>query len=76
MPQWEYSKCNLGDARPRTDDIDLLNAAGKEGWELVVITINNLAYLRRPLGGSAPAAEPPPRPAARRRALPSRDAES
>ena len=28
---------------------DVLNDAGNEGWELVVITPNNIAYLKRPM---------------------------
>jgi len=27
--------------------LDLLDKAGKEGWELVVITSNNIAYFKR-----------------------------
>lgn len=73
MSQWEYAKRNLGDVPPRADDIDLLNAAGKEGWELVAITSNNLAYLKRPLGGSAAAPSPPIRQGTRRRTAPARD---
>jgi hypothetical protein len=72
MPQWEYSKRNLGDAPTKTDDIDLLNDAGRDGWELVAITVNNLAYLKRPLGGVADA-EPPARQPARRRTASPRD---
>ena len=29
------------------DELDLLNAAGAEGWELVGITSHNMAYLKR-----------------------------
>jgi hypothetical protein len=75
MPQWEYRKCNLGDTPPRADDVDLLNAAGKEAWELVVITVNGIAYLKRPLGAAAAVPEASPRPAPRRRASPPGDAE-
>src|SRR5262245_34010923 len=32
---------------PRGDELDMLNAAGAEGWELVGITSNNVAYLKR-----------------------------
>ena len=48
MPQWEYRKLNLNEVLRKIDDIDLLNGAGEENWELVQITPNNMAYLRRP----------------------------
>lgn len=47
MPQWEYDKIDLNDAPRRTEDVDLLNEAGKTGWGLVHITSNNVAYLKR-----------------------------
>ena len=31
------------------DDVDVLSRAGEEGWELVAILVNNMAYLKRPL---------------------------
>jgi hypothetical protein len=68
MPQWEYRKIDLSDLPPRTSDIDLLNEAGKEAWELVNISINNFAYLKRPVNEPAPAVEAPARQPARRRA--------
>ncbi len=55
MPQWEYRKINLNDVPRRTDDIDLLLDAGHDDWELVVVTANNVAYLKRSI---APAAKP------------------
>lgn len=47
MGEWEYKKINLSDAPRRRDEIDLLNDAGQEGWELVSITSNSMAYLKR-----------------------------
>jgi hypothetical protein len=47
--QWEYRKLNLNDLPRKTDDVDLLNGAGEDNWELVQITANNIAYLRRPM---------------------------
>ena len=44
---WEYHKIGLNDVTRRTDDIDLLCDAGGHGWELVTITANNIAYLKR-----------------------------
>ena len=49
MTQWEYRKIHLSDLPPRTDEIDILNKAGADGWEIVGITINNVAYLKRQL---------------------------
>jgi len=47
MPNWEYDRIDLSSLPRRTDDIDLLNDAGKEGWELVAITPSNIAYVKR-----------------------------
>jgi hypothetical protein len=49
MPQWEYRKIDLNDPPREMSDLDLLDNAGVEGWELVVITSNNIAYLMRPI---------------------------
>lgn len=49
MTQWEHLKIDLSTIDPRSDDIELLNTAGHYGWELVAITANNIAYLRRPV---------------------------
>lgn len=47
MPRWEYDKIDLNDVPHRTEDIDLLNEAGKNGWELVHIANNKIAHLKR-----------------------------
>jgi hypothetical protein len=47
MPQWQYCTISLCDLPRKTDEIDLLNEVGEEGWELVGITANNIAYLKR-----------------------------
>jgi hypothetical protein len=49
MPEWEYITLDLSDLPRRTTVLDLLNDAGKQGWELVFITSNNIAYLKRQL---------------------------
>ena len=49
MQQREYTKIDLGGGSTKLDDIDILTRAGNEGWELVAITINNTAYLKRPV---------------------------
>ena len=48
--EWEYRKIVLGDHHRRQDDIDLLCELGGNGWELVAITPNNVAYLKREVG--------------------------
>ena len=58
VTDWEYRKIDLNLHRPQGDELDLLNAAGAEGWELVGITSNSIAYLKRELE------EPDPAPAA------------
>jgi hypothetical protein len=65
MPQWEYSKIDLSNLPPRTDDVDLLDDAGRDGWELVGIAANNFAYLKRL--SAAAEAEPSAKQRARRK---------
>lgn len=73
MPQWEYRKIHLNDVPPKTDEIDLLNEAGNDGWEFVGITSNNIAYLKRQVEEAAPAEEElPPAASARRKRASSR----
>jgi hypothetical protein len=55
MQQWRYRKIDLNELPPKTDEIEILNGAGDEGWELVVILTNNIAYLRRQLEDETPA---------------------
>jgi hypothetical protein len=52
--EWEYRKIDLSQQQPRSDELALLNAAGADGWELVAITANNVAYLKRPIAETAP----------------------
>jgi hypothetical protein len=49
MSQWQYCTINLCDLPRGTDEIDLLNDAGEEGWQSVGIAANNIAYLKRQL---------------------------
>jgi hypothetical protein len=52
MPEFEYEKINLNYIPRRGDDIDLLDELGEDGWELVAITTNNIAYLKRQVGSA------------------------
>jgi hypothetical protein len=49
--EWEYKKIALNDVPRKSDDIELLCDAGEDGWELVTITPNNIAYLKRTIEG-------------------------
>jgi len=49
VSEWEYRKIALNQLARKTDDVDLLCDADHEGWELVVIHANNVAYLKRQL---------------------------
>ncbi len=68
MPQWEYSKIDLNNVPARSSEIDLLDNAGRDGWELVRISVNNLAYLKRAVDDIAAAAPPRVKQAVRRKA--------
>ena len=61
MTTWEYDKVDLNSLARKTEDVDLLNEVGREGWELVHITSNNIAYLKRPIEEDTPAKVTPPR---------------
>jgi hypothetical protein len=45
--RWEYKKLVLNEAPRRGDEIDLLCDAGEEGWELVAVQPNGVAYMKR-----------------------------
>jgi hypothetical protein len=51
--EWEYKKIALNEAPRRGDEIDLLCDAGEEGWELVTILPNDVAYLKREIEQAA-----------------------
>jgi hypothetical protein len=46
MPQWEYRAIRLN-GLPQDKKLDVLNDAGEGGWELVGITADDVAYLKR-----------------------------
>ena len=47
MARWRYMTIDLANLRARTNEIDVLNEAGADGWELICVSCNNIAYLRR-----------------------------
>jgi hypothetical protein len=53
MVLWEYLTIDLAYLPARTDEVDVLNDAGERGWELIAILSNKIAYLRRPIDGTA-----------------------
>jgi hypothetical protein len=57
MPKWEYRDVDLNDLSRNANAVDLLNNAGDDGWELIVITNMGIAYLKRPVPVT-PAAAP------------------
>jgi H-NS histone family len=44
---WEYKRIALNDLPRKTEDVDVLNDAGDDGWEMVAILPNNIVYLKR-----------------------------
>jgi len=70
MPHWEYRKINLNDAPRKADDTDLLTDTGEDGWELIAIAPNNMAYLKRPIEAQTPAQETASPARATRRRVP------
>ena len=53
MRLWEYKKIALNEASRKRDDVDLLCDAGNEGWELVAVLLNGVAYLKREIEAAA-----------------------
>jgi len=44
---FEYRLLDLNAISIKISPVDVLNVAGKDGWELVQITVHNMAYLKR-----------------------------
>jgi hypothetical protein len=47
MRQWEYLRLDLNEAPRRSDETAMLNTSGNDGWELVTVTGNGIAILKR-----------------------------
>ena len=68
MRTWRYKKVNLNERPPKWDEVDVLNREGKNGWELVEISRNNIALLKCAIDEPAPAPAPEPAATAKRSA--------
>jgi len=66
MPQWQYREVHLSDPR-QTWAVEFLNKVGEQGWELIAISTNNVAYLRRQIEDPAHLPATPLSAASRRR---------
>ena len=60
MRAWEYKKIALGEVPRKRDEIDLLSDAGEDGWELIAVLSNNVAYLKREVMDTVPEVEERP----------------
>jgi hypothetical protein len=60
MPEWEYVTVSLSDLPFKTRPVDVLNDAGEQGWELVAIAPNTIAYLKRQISRRRSRPRPPP----------------
>jgi hypothetical protein len=47
MANWEYRSIQLNYIPQSSTEVDALNDVGKDGWELVSISANKIAYLKR-----------------------------
>jgi hypothetical protein len=47
VQHWEYRKLELSSLPAKSTEEAALNEAGKDGWQLVSITSNNVAYFKR-----------------------------
>ena len=56
---WEYQKINLNELPRRSKEIDVLCDAGEDGWELIAVLPNNVAYLKRELDERCPRPQNP-----------------
>jgi hypothetical protein len=64
MPERKYLTIDLNDLPRKTENVDMLNDAGEEGWELVTITVDHIAYLKRQVAKRRARSTPTTAPAA------------
>lgn len=53
MTKWEYERIDLNTLARNETDIDVLNEAGAQGWELIAINPCNVAILKRAVATTA-----------------------
>jgi hypothetical protein len=58
VTRWDDIRLDLSSVPLKTDDVELLNDLGEQGWELVAVTANAQAYFKKPVPESAPAVGP------------------
>jgi hypothetical protein len=49
MTRWEYCELDLAEISKKLREVDLLNRAGAQGWELITIRSPFRALMKRPL---------------------------
>lgn len=54
MSEWEYLTINIGEVPDHSPATAVLNDLGRDGWELVCIVANGLAYLKREVARPLP----------------------
>lgn len=54
MTKWEYEKIDLNSLSRHESEIDALNLAGSNGWELVSINTCNVAIMKRAVAAAKP----------------------
>ena len=57
MERWEYEKIDLNAVPAKASELDVLDRAGSDGWELVAITANGMAYMKRQFAPAATGGE-------------------
>ena len=61
---WEFRQIDLNDQPPKTAEVGVLNELGEQGWELVGILDNHIAYLKRRSSSPTPPKTTPRSPPA------------
>lgn len=49
ISMWEYRTIDLSDVSLGRTEVEILNVAGRQGWELVTIRLTGIAYMKRPV---------------------------
>jgi hypothetical protein len=49
MPRLEYLRLDLSNHAPKESEMDVLAEAGRDGWQLICLSIHGFAYMMRSL---------------------------